>query len=170
MKKAVLVIARRGFQDVELAGTRDELVAAGFDVTLASTAAGPCTGKFGSTEQATVAIADTHPQDYDRLAYIGGPGAAELADSEDAKDLAWAFVDAKKPVGAICIAPTILAKAGILHGLPATVWDDGQGTQAALLRESGARYTGEPVTITGRIVTANGPDAAHAFGKAFASL
>lgn len=169
MRTVLLVIAPEGFQDHELAGTRQSLGKAGFQVILGSTRTGPCTGKFGSTEQATVALNDCRVADYDRIGFIGGPGAEALSDNEDAKALARATVEAQKPLGAICIAPLILAKAGLLKGKRATVWDSG-GEQIALIRQYGAIYSGEDVTVDGLIVTGNGPQAAASFGAAFGRL
>lgn len=73
------------------------------------------------------------------------------------------------PLGAICIAPTILAKAHVLEGRRATVWNVDE-KQSQLLEKYGAEYTGEAVTIDGNIVTGNGPKAAVEFGKALAAL
>lgn len=170
MKKALLVIAQTGYQDVELAGTQNALLAAGFEVTIASKEEGPCTGKFGGTEEALLAMRDVDPVAYDVLAFIGGPGAHALAEDQEAILLAKTRRDSGKLIGAICIAPTILAAAGVLDGKHATVWDDGQGTQQRFLAERGAIYTGEPVVVDGLVVTANGPDAAEAFGKTLADM
>ncbi len=170
MKKALVVIARTGFQDIELKGTRDGLLAAGFDVELASTASGTCTGKFGSTEQAQYSFEEIDIGQFDRVGFIGGPGAHALAEDARAQHLARSVVQSGKPLGAICIAPTILAKAGVLKGRKATVWDDGNGTQIDLLERGGAEFVDEPVVTDGLIVTANGPDAAEEFGRMFAVI
>lgn len=167
--KALLVIAKTGFQDVELKGTRDGLAAAGFDVVLASTEIGPCTGKFGSTEQAKVTMKDAKLANYNRVGFIGGPGAFALATNPDALALARATKEAGKPLGAICIAPTILAAAGVLQGKKATVATPSD-EQVPFLEKNGATYTGEAVTVDGLIVTANGPAAAEEFGKKFAAM
>ncbi len=169
MLKSLLIIARNGFQDHELAGVRSELLKAGFRVILGSTEAGPCTGKFGSTEEATVALKDCRVADYDRIAFIGGPGAEALSENEDARALARATVDAGKPLGAICITPLILAKAGVLKGRKATVWDSG-GEQIAILKAHGAIVIHQAVVVDGSIVTGNGPQAALSFGVALAGL
>ena len=169
MKSALLIIAQSGYQDHELAGTRDGLVAAGFDIVLASKEAGECTGKLGGTENATVALRDVSVADYDRIAFIGGPGMIPYADEPDAVAVARAAGEAGMPLGAICIAPTILAKAHVLEGKRATVWDS-DGEQEALLKQYDALYTAEDVTVDGQIVTANGPHAAEEFGKTFAAL
>lgn len=81
--------------------------------------------------------------------------------------MARATVEAGKPLGAICIAPLILAKAGVLKGRKATVWDSG-GEQIAILKAHGAVYTDQAVVIDGSVVTGNGPGAAGEFGRVFA--
>lgn len=167
--KALLVIAQQGYQDTELAGTRNGLVTAGFIVVLAAKEAGQCTGKFGGAEEATIAMRDVKLSDYDCIAFIGGPGAEALASDADALKLANDAYRADMPLGAICIAPTILAKAHVLDGKRATVWDS-NGAQSKLLEQYGAEYTGEAVTIDGNVVTGNGPDAAQEFGATLAAL
>lgn len=169
IRKALLIIAQKGFQDVELKGTRDSLKEAGFEIVLASPAGGQCIGKFGGEEQAALSLRDVAVADYDRIAYIGGPGAAALASDPEALRIANETVRLEKPLGAICIAPTILAKAHVLDGRKATVWNN-DGEQSKLLEQYGATYTGDTVTVDGMIVTGNGPEAAVEFGKALASL
>jgi|TARA_B100002003_G_scaffold227839_1_gene235747 protease I len=168
MPKVLVVIAQEGYQDRELEGTRNGLLEAGFEVILACKEAGPCTGSIGGSEEAAVALRDVDVRDYDRIAFVGGPGAGAYSSDPDALHLAQETVRAEKPLGAICIAPTILAKAHVLEGKRATVWDS-EGKQAGILEQYGAEYTGESVTVDGMIVTANGPDAAIEFGKTFAS-
>jgi protease I len=170
MSSALVIIAPTGYQDKELDGTLKGLKNGGFDVIIGSTEIGPCTGKFGGTTEATVALRDVIAADYDRIAFIGGPGAHQLTDNIDAHRVAREAVDMHMPLGAICIAPTVLAAAGVLKGRNATVWDDGEGTQIEMLRRGGATYSGEPVTVDGLIITGNGPDAAEAFGQKMAMI
>ncbi len=167
MLPVLVIIAKQGFQDKELAGVRDELIKAGFSIVLASTESGSCAGKFGSTEQAEIALRDVDISAYDRIVYIGGPGAEAFKDDPDALRIAQQTVKADKILGAICIAPVILAAAGVLNDKQATVWDSG-GQQAGFLQSKGAHYTGQTVTIDGKIITGNGPDSAHEFGKTVA--
>jgi len=169
MAKALIIIAKHGFQDQELKGTRDGLAEKDFDITLAANETGECSGKFGTIEQVRLNIKDVKVEDFDRIAFIGGPGAHLLADNEHAQRIAREAVALGKVVGAICIAPMVLAKAGVLKGKKATVWDSG-GEQAGLIQADGATYVAEPVVIDGKIITANGPDAAVEFGKRLASL
>jgi protease I len=169
MLSALVIIAPKGYQDVELAGTLVGLAEAGIDVRIASTETGLCTGKNGGTTEAALALREVDVSMFDRIAFIGGPGAAALRNDKDALRIAKEAVSQDKPLGAICIAPIILAQAGVLKGRRATVWDN-QGEQMHFLEEGGAEHMGEAVTIDGRIVTANGPEASVEFGRALASL
>jgi protease I len=169
MSSTLLIIAPEGFQDIELAGTQKELTKAKYQVTIASTEAGECTGKFGGKVTASIALRDVNVADFDRIGFIGGPGAEMLKDDPEAQRIARETVASKKPLGAICIAPLILAEAGVLEGKKATVWDFA-GEQAQILREHGAVYTGESVTKDGLIVTGNGPQASEEFGRVLAQM
>jgi protease I len=117
-----------------------------------------------------VALKDVEVGDYDRIGFIGGPGAAALKAEPHALRVAREAFEAGMPLGAICIAPTILAAAGVLQGKRATVWEGGRGEERAEIQKRGAIPTAELVTIDGTVVTGNGPDAALAFGQALAAL
>ncbi len=169
MKKSLLVIAQQGYQDREYAGTRAALVGGGVDIEVASTEAGACLGKLGGTETAAKALRDVTVTAYDAVVFIGGPGAEALASDAHALSVARAAVEANILLGAICIAPLSLAKARVLDGRKATVWDSG-GEQAALLERYGAQYTGDSVTVDGRIVTANGAGATDEFARSLLAL
>ncbi len=169
MSKALIIIAQEGYQDIEYAGTRSGLEDAGNDIVIASKEIGECSGSLGGSEEATVSMRDVNVKDYGYIAFVGGPGAGPLASDPDALKIANESYRNDIPLGAICIAPTILAKAQVLSGKRATVWN-GDGKQSELLETYGAEYTAEAVTIDGNIVTGNGPDAAIEFGKMLAAL
>lgn len=167
--KALLIIAQAGYQDLELEGTATGLADAGFEIVLASKEAGFCKGKLGGTQRSSIALRDVKVTDYDRIAFIGGPGAFAYASDADALQVANDAYRADMVLGAICIAPIILAKAHVLDGKKATVWN-GDNQQSDVLQQYGAIYTGEQVTVDGKIVTGNGPEAAEEFGKTLAAL
>ena len=111
-----------------------------------------------------------HVEDYDAIVYIGGSGTPIVrADNHSIKIAQEAF-EKGKVIGAICWSPTILAKAGILKGRNATVWngddDEFNMTTPEYLTEQGAKYTGKPVTIDGKIITADGPSSAQGYAEA----
>ena len=73
--------------------------------------------------------------------------------------------DAKgKVVAAICIAPRILANAGLLEGVKATCYE----SETEAIKKLGADFQPNDVVRDGKFVTANGPHAATDFGKAIA--
>lgn len=168
-RRALVIIAQHGYQDVELDGTRKGLIDENFTVDLCSKKVGECTGKLGGTEKAMYAMHSVDLSPYDRFAFIGGPGARELREDKDALELARKIAATGKVYGAICIAPTILAAAGVLKGKEATTWNE-DGDQGIYLEDHGVFYTGDNVTVFENIVTANGPEYAERFGEKLAAL
>jgi protease I len=86
-------------------------------------------------------------------------------------ELARAAAAADIPVAAICIAPSILAHAGVLDGVRATAWTDRRED----LEAHGAVWVDSAVVLgesaTGSpVVTACGPSAAFAFGQALVGV
>jgi protease I len=110
-----------------------------------------------------IAVKDVDCGDYDMVTVIGGPGALELAEHDEVLSLLKEMNSMGKKVTAICISPMTLAKAGVLRGKKATVFETQESVQA--LEQGGAEYTKENVTIDGNIITANGPPAAEEFGR-----
>jgi protease I len=163
-KKVLMVIAQNVFRDEEYAHPKEVLERRYAQVVTASEHAGRAIGKKGMLADATLAVADAKPGDYDAVAFIGGAGASVFFNDPAAQKLARAMADKQKVVGAICIAPSTLARAGLLDGKRATSFPDREDD----LVLHGATWTGNPVEIDGRIITANGPDAAYDFGEAIA--
>ncbi|HIH23221.1 TPA: hypothetical protein HA238_05830 [Candidatus Micrarchaeota archaeon] len=69
---------------------------------------------------------------------------------------------------AICLGPTVLAKAGLLNGIKATVFRTPDSLR--ILRDNKAIYANDPVVVDGNIVTAEGPKSAETFGKKIIEL
>jgi protease I len=157
-----MVIAQENFRDEELAEPKAVLQRNGVSVTVASAEKRTAVGKLGAVVQPDAALADINAGDFDAVVFVGGGGAEQYFDDPAALGLAGAAFDAGKVVAAICIAPVILARAGLLKGKRATVFPDGSDAISA----GGAQYTGRPVEVDGKIITANGPESAEAFGMA----
>lgn len=167
--KALFIIAQTGYQDLEYGIPKQILEKAGIEVVTASKKAGICTGGLGGTATATISIDEVDVADYDAIVFIGGPGAVSYQHDVEAHLTAQEAITEEKVLAAICIAPTILAYAGVLEGKKATVWNN-DGKQQKLLEKEGAIFTGEKVTVDGKIITANGPAAAEEFGKSILKL
>jgi len=170
MPKALLILAQNGYQDVEYEKVRKVLADGGCSIVVASSDGGTCRGKFGGSVDGAVPMKQMKVEDFDLVVFIGGPGAEASARHPEALRLAHEADLANMPLGAICIAPLILAKAQVLEGKRATVWDDGKGTQNAILEQAGAIVTGDSVTRDGMIVTGNGPEASEEFGRTLLQL
>lgn len=166
MKKAALIIAEKNFRDEEYQVPKEVLLENGIDVVTASTTTSECVGKLGMKVNPDVLVTDLDLDELDALIFIGGGGSEQYFEDETAHSLAQTAYDKGKVVGAICIAPVILANAGLLKGRTATVFPDGKD----ILESQGANYTGGTVEVDGRIITGNGPDAAHEFGKKLVEL
>ena len=162
MKKIVFITAPEIFRDEEYAKPKKILEDNGIEVITASTKKGEIVGKLGMKAISDMTIDEINPKDFDAIAFIGGNGASVFFENETALNLAGDFFKSQKIVSAICIAPVILANAGILSDKNATVFPDGKPA----LDKGGAHYTAKPVEIDANIITANGPDAAEQFGQA----
>ncbi len=162
IRRALLVIAPRDFQDKEYEETRKALEGAGYVVKTASIGTEPCRGVGGGEVRPDLALGEARAQDYLAVVFVGGAGAEVFFDHHAALAMAREAFEAGLTVGAICIAPVILARAGILSGRKATVYP----SEAEELERGGAEYTGKAVEVDGKVVTADGPSSAQAFGKA----
>jgi protease I len=162
----LMVIAPDQFRDEEYARPKEVLEGLGATVTTASVAPGPCRGKLGMLARAEVALNEVSAERYDAVVFVGGSGSNVYFDDLDAHALARSMYAAGKVVGAICVAPTTLAHAGLLRGRNVTSF----ASQRDDLVAHGAVWTGAPVEVDGSIVTANGPGSSQDFGLAVADL
>jgi len=163
-KRAVLIIARENFRDEELFETEFVLDNAGVETIIASTRTGVIKGMLGGSAKAGILVKDIVVDDYDAIIFVGGSGANEYFNSRVALDIAREAMDKGKVLAAICIAPVVLANAGVLNGVRATSFL----SERPRLLKAGAIYTGAPVERDGPVVTCSGPRAASLFGEAIA--
>jgi len=169
--KVVLIIAFRGFQDQEYKDTKDSLEKNHIEVITMSSSIGEAEGKFGEKIKIEKTIEEINVNDFNAIVFIGGPGAQEYIDNKTAHKIAKESIEKGKILAAICIAPEILAKAGVLTDKKATVWSSSIDLEPIkLLEENKAIYSEEDVVVDGKIITANGPMAAKKFGEKIAEL
>jgi protease I len=169
-KKAVMLIAFRDFRDEEYFVTKEILEKAGIEIKTASNKMGRAIGKFGGDTEVDLLVSQINVSDFDAIIFVGGPGCLDALDNEESYRIAREAVSQNKVLAAICISPVILARAGVLRGKRATVWNDFVKSQAKILKREGAIFEDKPVVVDGKIVTANGPEAAKDFGEAILSL
>jgi protease I len=160
-KTVAMVIAEKMFRDEEYQIPKAILEKAGVKVITVCSSLAEATGKLGMKVKPEILLKETDGSRFDALIFVGGGGSSQYFNDPAAHKLARNFAGQGKIVGAICIAPVILACAGLLKGKRATVFPDGRTE----LESNGALYTGNPVEIDGLLITGNGPEAATEFGE-----
>ncbi len=158
-KSVLIVIAPNDFRDEEFKEPYDLLTKSGVTVTVASTDTTPVKGMLGMVVKPDMTLEQVNPDSFDILIVVGGTGCQMLWDNATLHRIVQNFNDEKKTIAAICIAPVVLGRAGILHGLKATVYP----TVKDDLGKCGASYTGSDVEVCGNIITCSGPKAAKDF-------
>jgi len=161
----LMIIAPEGFRDEEYKVPKEVFESAGVKVVTASTKVGECSGMFGSKANADILLSLVSVKDYDGIIFVGGVGAKVYFESSVAQNIAKEAIKENKILAAICIAPVILANAGVLRDKNATVFP----SEKEVLINAGAHYTGKDVEVDGNIITASGPQAAEKFANAIKS-
>lgn len=162
-KKAVMVIAPENFRDEEYFHTKESLDRAGIEVSTASTQS-TAISAIDKEEVETDLLISEIGEEFDAIVLVGGAGAKTLFENKELHKVINDYFDDEKIVAAICIAPLILAHAGILKDKDVTVWE---GSRDDLI-DFGANYTAKKVEIDENIITANGPQASFEFGEEIA--
>lgn len=166
MKKAVIIIASEDFRDEEYFVTKEVLEKGGIYVKTACDKY-KAIGRFGGEAKADMLINDLNVDEFDAVIFPGGQGAVKLLDNELTYSIIQKTIDKKKLLAAICIAPTILAKAGVLKGKRATVWSTPVDRSAInVLRDNDAKYERKEIVIDGNIITGENAEFSQEFGEA----
>ncbi|MCF6147629.1 MAG: DJ-1 family protein [Candidatus Kuenenia sp.] len=160
-KKVVMIIAKNNFRDEELLEPKAILEKNGATVTIASSSLKESTGMLGAKVTPDILFTDITVEDFDAVVFVGGTGSSEYWDNPTAHKIAKDACAANKIVGAICIAPVTLAKAGLLKGKKATTYSSTVND----IKSEGANYTGANVERDGNIITSEGPKSAKKFGE-----
>lgn len=170
-KKIALIVAFRNFRDEEYFITKEILEKEGAKIIAVSNSLGKAIGSDGGEAEIELLLEKLNSEEFDAVVFIGGPEALKYLDNQSSYAIAKEAVLKEKILAAICIAPVILAKGGILKGKKATVWT-GNLDKSALkfFKENGAIYQDEAVVIDKRIITAKGAESAEEFAKAIIAL
>ena len=172
MNKIAVHLAE-GFEEIEAISIIDVLRRAAFEVEVVSmTQRIEVAGAHHITVKADTLFEDLNYEWIDMIILPGGmPGTNNLNQHEELKQQILNFHENGKPLGAICAAPLVFGKLGILKDKQATCYP---GFEEEL---KGAKVSGKYVEQTGTIVTGKGAGVAIQFalkivemlkGKAFA--
>jgi protease I len=162
--KKIAFLATDGVEQVELTEPLEAVRDAGAEVDLISLKKGEFQGfnhlDKGDTFTADKAVRDASSDDYDGLVLPGGVANPDfLRSDEDAVRFVRSFVEAKKPVGAICHGPWTLVEADVIKGRTLTSWPSLQTD----IRNAGATWVDEEVHVDQGLVTSRKPDDLPAF-------
>lgn len=163
--KILMVLSPEQYQEEELNVPRDYFLSKGYSVVLASKGVKTASGMNGESVRVDLDLKKVNLSDYIAVVFVGGEGIYSLKLNQDPDYIALAKSanSQKKLLGAICLAPWILADAGLLKGKRATA------SETDHIKAKGAVVSDEAVVRDGNIITANGPDASAEFAEAIIS-
>jgi protease I len=163
-KRSVLFVATDGVEQVELTEPWAALERAGATLTLAA----PKSGRIqamnhddkGDTFEVNRTLADVSAGDFDALVLPGGVANPDrLRMDKQAVALVKDFLEADKPVAAICHAPWLLIEADAVKGRTLTSWPSLQTD----IRNAGGTWVDKQVVVDQKLITSRKPEDLAAF-------
>lgn len=164
--RSVAVLATDGVEQVELTEPVRALREAGAAVSVVAPKAGAIQG-WNHQDKADeipvdLALEGTDPSRFDALLLPGGVvNPDQLRMNPDAVHFVRHFVDAEKPIAAICHGPWTLIEAGGVNGRRVTSWP----SLRTDLVNAGADWVDEQVVTDRGLVTSRRPDDIPAFNR-----
>ena len=164
MNKRIACVITDMFEDVEYTDPAKSYKEAGHEVVTIGFEKGQTVeGKQGEEKvEIQMGIDEARADDFDALFIPGGFSPDILRGDARFVSFAKEFMDAKKPVFAICHGPQLLITAKALEGRDAT----GYKSIKVDLENAGARFHDEEVFVCGKqLVTSRQPDDIPAFNR-----
>ncbi|MGO9379085.1 MAG: type 1 glutamine amidotransferase domain-containing protein [Dissulfurispiraceae bacterium] len=161
-----LLISADNFEDTELLVPYYRMLEEGIAVDIASIKRGAFKGKHGYEVEATRALGEVKPDDYDILVLPGGKAPEAIRKEKEALDISRYFFDKNRPVAAICHGPQTLISAGLIKGRHATCYK----SVAPEMRNAGAIYEDAEVVVDGNLITSRQPSDLPAFMRAMMKM
>ena len=165
-RTVAFLVASEGIEQVELTEPWKAVQEAGATPRLLSPESGTVQAfhhlEAADTFDVDVTVADASVDDYDALVLPGGVANPDaLRTDEKAVALVRGFMDAGKPVAAICHAAWTLVEADRVRGRRLTSWPSLQTD----IRNAGGTWVDDEVVVDGNLVTSRNPDDLPAFTK-----
>lgn len=160
--KSICIFLANGFEEVEALLPLDVMRRGGLSVkTVSVTGNRIVMGAHQIPVEADLLFEDLDEEAVEMIVLPGGmPGAANLDAHSGLDKLIRSFAAEHKPMAAICAAPLVFGKRGLLKGKSATCYP---GFEQYL---EGAECTGAMVQIADNFILGKGPAAAPEFGFA----
>jgi protease I len=158
----LLFLAAHDFNEQEYLIISTTLERAGIKVFIVSDSNSVAIGNNKLKVKNDVQLCNANQNNFSGFILVGGNGVTQYLENNSLQSLIRKFAENQKTIGAICISPIILAKAGVLTG-SATCYRENKNS----LENEGIRYEDIPVVVHNKIITAQDPAAASEFVKAF---
>ena len=149
----ILILVGEGFEDLELFYPLYRVKEEGYKVDVASKNRGKVTGKHGYSVEANLSFDEVDVEKYDSLILPGGRGPERIRIYKRAVEIVKHFVEAGKPIAAICHGPQLLISARSIKGRRMTSW---YGIKDDVI-VAGGIWEDKPVVVDGNLVTARHP-------------
>ncbi|HEY6431961.1 MAG TPA: type 1 glutamine amidotransferase domain-containing protein [Acetobacteraceae bacterium] len=164
--RKVAVLATDGVEQVELTEPVKALRQAGAEVTVVAPKAGQIQGmnhdQKGDRLKVDMELSKAKPEQFDGLVLPGGVANPDrLRIVPEAVGFVRHFVQAGKPIAAICHGPWTLIEADAVRGRKMTSWP----SLRTDLRNAGANWVDQEVVADGPLVTSRKPDDIPAFNR-----
>ena len=162
--RKVAILATDGVEQVELTAPWQALKEARAEVSLVSLKPGKIQGfiheEKADTFEVNSVVADVSARDFDALVLPGGLRSTEgLRANGDAVQLVRSFMEADKPVAAICQAPRLLVEAGAVEGR--TLTSDPE--LADEIRDAGGSWVDKQAEVDQKLLTSRRQEDLPAF-------
>lgn len=155
----VYIFLADGFEETEAIAPWDILLRGGLDVKTVGVTGEVVTGAHNMVVKSDISLSEVNEECGDMFILPGGmPGTTNLDENEKVKEIIMNAYKEGKIIGAICAAPMVLGKLGILEGKRATCFP---GFEEYL---QGAEIVREHAVKDGNIITAIGAGGAMEFG------
>jgi protease I len=164
--KKIAILVTDGFEQVELTEPQKALEAAGAETHLIAPKDGEVKGwnhtDWGEKFKVDRKLSSVNAQDYHGLLLPGGVmNPDKLRGDKEAVAFVNSFMEANKPVAAICHGPWTLIETGKVEGKKMTSYH----TLKTDLQNAGANWVDEEVVVDNGLVTSRNPDDIPAFNK-----
>jgi protease I len=162
--RKVAFLATDGVEQVEFTAPWNALKQAGAEVTLLSDKAGEIQGmnhdEKGERFHVDAEVAGASARDFDALVIPGGVANPDkLRTNKDAVNFVRDFMEADKPVAAICHGPWLLVEADAVRGRTITSWPSLQTD----VKNAGGAWVDKQVQLDQKLLTSRKPDDLPAF-------
>lgn len=163
-RKTVAILATNGFEESELREPKKALEEAGAEVHIVSLEAGEIRGwkdgNWSKSYKVNKTLDEVSQKDYHALMLPGGVINPDLLrNNEKAVSFVKSFFENKKPVGAICHGPWLLAEADVLKGRKVTSYSSIKTD----IKNAGANWVDNEVVVDQGLVTSRSPKDLPAF-------